>query len=65
MDLPPVLPLFESAGNQGQNLLCKRNDNAAGQSEKTVGPLAGVVGFQRQTDLHHAESQQDHTHGAD
>ena len=54
-----------SPSNQGQDFLRKCNDNPACHSENTIGPLAGVVAFQRQTDLEDAEAQQDHTHGAD
>ena len=58
-------PLGQSAGNQGQNLLGKSDDNTTGQSEETVGSLAGVVGFEGEADLHHTEAQQDHTNGPD
>ena len=52
-----------SPGNQGQNLLCKCNDNAACHGENPVGPLAGVMRFQRKANLQNAEAQQDQTNG--
>ena len=54
-----------SPGNQGQDLLRKCNDNPARHSEDTIGPLASIMAFQRQTDLENAEAQQDQTDGAD
>lgn len=53
-----------SPSNQGQDFLRKCNDNPACHSENTIGPLAGVVAFQRQTDLEDAEAQQDQTDGS-
>ena len=48
-----------------QDLLRKRDHHAAGDSKKTVRPLAGIMTLQRQTNLHDAESQQDQTDRAD
>ena len=53
-----------SPGNQGQDLLRKCNDNPTRHSEDTVGPLAGIVALERQTDLENAEAQQDQTDGS-
>ena len=62
--LPPDCQI-ESARDKGQNLFCKRNDDAAGQGEETVGALARVMAFQRKADLHNAEAEQDKADGAD
>ena len=53
-----------SPSNQGQDLLCKCNDNPACHSEDTIGPLAGIVAFHRQTDLENAEAQQNQADGS-
>ena len=53
-----------SPSNQGQDLLCKCNDNPACHGENPVGSLAGIVAFQRQTDLENAEAQQNQADGA-
>ena len=49
----------------GRTLLGEGDDYTARQGEEPLGPLAGVVGFQGQTDLYHAEAQQDDTHSPD
>ena len=53
-----------SPSNQRQDLLRKCNDNPACHSEDAIGPLAGIMAFQRQTDLENAEAQQDQTDGS-
>ena len=53
-----------SPGNQRQDLLRKCNDNPASHGEDAIGPLAGIVAFQRQTDLENAKAQQDQTDGS-
>lgn len=52
-----------SPSNQGQDFLRKCNDNPACHSEDTIGPLAGVMRFQRKANLQNAEAQQDQTNG--
>lgn len=54
-----------SPSNQCQDFLRKCNNNPASHSEDAIRPLAGVVTFQRQTDLENAEAQQNQTDGAD
>ena len=53
-----------SLSNQRQDLLRKCNDNPACHSEDTIGPLAGIVALERQTDLENAKAQQDQADGA-
>ena len=55
--------IFEqSAGNEGQDLFCKGDDNAPRQGEKPVGPLAGVVALEGKPHLDDTPAQQDHPH---
>lgn len=60
MLLPWHLP-----NNHIQYLLRKGDDDPAGQGQKPVGALRGIVRFQRESDLHDAESQQNETDGSD
>ena len=60
MLLPWHLP-----NNHIQYLLRKGEDDPAGQGQKAVGALRGIVRFQRESDLHDAESQQNETDGSD
>ena len=69
-DLPRKLCLVSlgylvSACDKGQNLFRKGNDDAARKGQKAVCPLGRVVRFQRQTNLHHAETEQNHTNCTD
>ena len=48
-----------SAGDKGQNLLGKGNDNAARQGQEAVGTLGGVVALEREAHLDDAPAQQD------
>ena len=61
---PSRKALSLTTSNQRQDFLRKCNDNPACHSEDTIGPLAGIVAFQRQTDLENAEAQQDQTDGS-
>ena len=46
--------------NQGQNLFGKGNYHTARKGKKSVGTLAWIVAFERQTDLHHSKAQHNH-----
>ena len=46
-----------SAGNHGQDLLGKGDDDTARQSEETIGTLGRIVGLQGQTHLHDTPAQ--------
>ena len=61
---PSRKALSLTTSNQRQDFLRKCNDNPACHSEDTIGPLAGIVALERQTDLENAEAQQDQTDGA-
>ena len=54
-----------SAGDEGEDLLGKRDHNAARDGEHAVGALGGVVALEGQAQLEDAEAQQDHTDGPD
>ena len=47
-----------SANNEVEDFLGKGDDDAAGQSQETVGTLAGIVGLEAETDLHNAPAKQ-------
>ena len=53
------------AGDKGQNLLGKRNDNAARQGQEAVGTLGRVVALEGEAHLDDAPAQQDQAHGPD
>lgn len=57
------LPHFlqSSPRNQRQYLLRKEDNHAARQCQEAVSPLAGIVVFQGQPDLHDTETQQNQT----
>ena len=57
MELP--FPRHFSAGDQRQDLLGERNDNAARNSQDAVRALRRIVRLERQTDLQNAEAEQD------
>ena len=59
---PAVLLL---AGDQGENLLGKGNDNAACHGEHAIGSLGGIVALEGQAYLQNTEAQQDEANGAD
>ena len=48
-----------SAGDQRQDLLGERNDDAARNSQDAVCALGRIVRFERQTDLQNAKAEQD------
>ena len=54
-----------SARNEGKDFFRKGNHNAACEGQKSICSLGRVVGFQRQTNLYHAETEQNHTYGTD
>lgn len=56
-------PVRLSSRNERQNFFCKGDDNTAGNGKETVGSLRRVVAFERETDLHDTESEQDQTDG--
>ena len=59
-----TLPARVSTRNERQNFFCKGDDNTAGNGKKTVSALGRIVAFQRQTDLHNTEAEQDQADGA-
>ena len=56
---------MRSSGDQSQDLLGEGDHDAAGQSQKTVGALGGIMAGEGQTHLDDAPAQQDQTYGAD
>ena len=48
-----------------QDLFCKRDDDPAGQRQKSVGTGTGIVRLHRQSHLHDAKPQQDQPDGSD
>ena len=54
-----------SAGDEGEDLLGKRDHNAARDGEHAVGALGGVVALEGQAQLEDAEAQQDEADGPD
>ena len=48
-----------------QDLFCKGDNDPAGQGQKTIRPLAGIMRLHRQAHLHDAKSQQDQSNGSD
>ena len=63
MDLP--FPRRFSAGDQRQDLLGERNDDAASNSQDAVCALRRIVRLERQTDLQNAKAEQDQTNCPD
>ena len=61
-DVPPHL---FSPRNEGEDLFCKGDHDAAGNSEHAVGPLGGVVALEGQAQLEYAEAQQNQAHCPD
>ena len=57
--------VFLLAGDQGENLLGKGNDNAACHGEHAIGTLGGIVALEGQAYLQNTEAQQDEANGAD
>ena len=57
--------VFLLAGDQGENLLGKGNDDAASYGEHAVGALGGIVALEGQTHLQNTKAQQDEANGAD
>ena len=53
-----------SAGDQRQNLLGERNDDAARDGQNAVCALRRIVRLERQTDLQNAEAEQDQADSA-
>ena len=53
------------AGDKGQNLLGKSDNDAARQGQEAVGTLGGVVALEGEAHLDDAPAQQDQAHGAD
>ena len=56
---------FLLAGDQGENLLGKGDDNAARHGEHAIGALGGIVALEGQAYLQNTEAQQDEANGAD
>ena len=54
-----------SAGDKGQNLLGKGDDDTTRQGQKAVGTLGGVVALEGEAHLDDAPAQQDQAHSAD
>ena len=57
--------MFSSPCDEGEDLLCKGDHDAAGNGEHAVGPLGGVVALEGQAQLEDAEAQQDEADGPD
>ena len=55
----------KSAGDKGQNLLGKGDDNAARQGQESVGTLGRVMALEGEAHLDDAPAQQNQAHGAD
>ena len=53
------------AGDKGQNLLGKSDNDAARQGQEAVGTLGGVVALEGEAHLDDAPAQQDQAHGPD
>ena len=62
--MPFTLPRF-SAGDEGEDLLSKGNDDTACHRQHAVGALGGVMALERQAHLQNTEAQQDEANGAD
>ena len=62
--MPFTLPRF-SAGDEGEDLLGKGDDDTACHRQHTVGALGGIVALEGQAHLQDAEAQQDEANGAD
>lgn len=62
----PPLPEHRNSGrDEVEDLLGKGHDQAARQSEKTLGTLGGVMALEGEAHLHHAPAQQNQADGAD
>ena len=61
----PFTLLRFSAGDEGEDLLSKGNDDAACHRQHTVGALGGVMALERQAHLQNTEAQQDEADGPD
>ena len=57
-------PRLFSAGDQRQDFLGERNDNAARNGQDTVCALRWIVRLEGQTDLQNTEAEQDQADGA-
>ena len=57
--------LVSLSHNHIQDLFGKSDDDPASQGQKPIGPLAWVMRFQRQSDLHNTKAQQNQTNGSD
>ena len=55
----PSLLLFSNRTDGGQDLLCKGDQQAAEQAQKTLCSLAGIVGLDGHTHLHNAPAEDD------